>query len=153
MSYVSGDIDSDGLLDTPDSIFEDEVDETWVFRCTTTVDEDTTNVVVVAGSPVDPDGLPLCGPEAGAGGIPPCDVTDRDRAHVTVVPGPGPGPEPGTGPGTGPGSGPGGGPTAGGLGDTGAPTGLWQLLVLGLLLLGAGGSMVAYARRGRAAPA
>ena len=153
VSYVSGDLDNDELLDTPDSIFEDEGDETWLFRCTTTVDEDTTNVVLVAGSPVDPDGLPLCGPEAGAGGIPPCDVTDRDRAHVTVVPGPGPGPEPGTGPGTGPGSGPGGGPTAGGLGDTGAPTGLWQLLVLGLLLLGAGGSMVAYARRGRAAPA
>ena len=31
VEYVSGDIDGDGLLDTPRSIFEDKADETWVF--------------------------------------------------------------------------------------------------------------------------
>ena len=43
VTYVSGDTDGDGLLDTPDSIFEDSLDETWVFTCTTDVDETTTN--------------------------------------------------------------------------------------------------------------
>ena len=52
--YVSGDQDDDGLLDTPNSIFEDAADETWIFTCTHDVDRDTTNTVVVdrdAGRP------------------------------------------------------------------------------------------------------
>ena len=44
----------------PNSIFEDALDETWVFTCTTFVDEDTMNTVVVEGTPVDPGGEPLC---------------------------------------------------------------------------------------------
>ncbi len=32
VSYVKGDRDGDDLLDTPNSIFEDEADETWVVR-------------------------------------------------------------------------------------------------------------------------
>ncbi len=46
--------DRDGLLDTPNSIFEDSLDETWIFTCTTFVDEDTTNTVVVGGTAVGP---------------------------------------------------------------------------------------------------
>ena len=61
VTYVSGDEDLDGLLDTINSIFEDALDETWTFTCTTTVSETTTNVVTVQGSPTGPDGAPLCG--------------------------------------------------------------------------------------------
>jgi uncharacterized repeat protein (TIGR01451 family) len=77
LRYVSGDQDGDGLLDTPKSIFEDAVDETWVFRCRTTVSETTTNTVTVNGTPVDQDGHVLCDPA--------CDVSDKDRATVRVV--------------------------------------------------------------------
>ena len=77
LRYVSGDQDSDGLLDTPNSIFEDAVDETWIFRCRTTVSETTTNTVVVTGTPVDQDGNQLCDPA--------CDVNDKDQATVRVV--------------------------------------------------------------------
>ena len=139
--YVRGDTDGDGLLDTPDSIFEDEADEKWVFECTTTVDEDTTNVVVVAGSPSDEDGNPLCGAGSEAQ-IAPCDVRDRDRATVIVVAGPAIGPGEGAGGGS-----PGG--DFGDLGDTGAPRGLYQLLVLGLLLLLAGSAMSVAGHRRR----
>ena len=66
------------LLDTPTSIFEDSRDETWLFTCTTFVDETTTNVVDVTGTPTDPGGVPLCAGE-------PCDATAQDRETVTVV--------------------------------------------------------------------
>ena len=59
--YVSGDLDQDGLLDTPDSIFEDAADETWLFTCMVFVDADTVNTVVVTGTPVDAAGTLLCG--------------------------------------------------------------------------------------------
>jgi hypothetical protein len=93
--YVSGDIDKDDLLDTPTSIFEDAFDETWVFRCRTTIDETTTNTVTTPATPVDPGGSPLCdstaqGVAAGRaivaaaapGDVSTCDVRDRDRETV-----------------------------------------------------------------------
>ena len=43
VTYVTGDNDGDGLLDTPNSIFEDHLDETWIFTCTTRIDQTTTN--------------------------------------------------------------------------------------------------------------
>ncbi len=138
--YVRGDVDEDGLLDTPTSIFEDQADETWIFQCRTTVDEDTTNVVVVSGTPTDSDGNPLCVADA-ARQIAPCDPTDRARAHVEVAAAP-----PGTGPEEG-GLGPG-----GDLGDTGAPPWLYRLLMLGLLLIAAGSGLIASSRAPRAEP-
>ena len=88
VEYVSGDQDDDGNLDTINSIFEDALDETWIFTCTTTISETTTNTVVVTGTPVDGGGVDLCGP-------PPnlqlprivenCDVDDQDNATVTIV--------------------------------------------------------------------
>ena len=89
VTYVSGDQDADGLLDTPNSIFEDALDEVWTFTCTTTISQTTTNTVVVPGTPTDPGGDPLCtfGP-AGESilQVPgPCDVTDEATATVTVV--------------------------------------------------------------------
>jgi len=81
LAYVSGDQDGDKLLDTPTSIFEDSLDETWTFTCTTFLDATTTNTVVVTGTPTDPIGVPLCATT-------PCDVTAQDTAEVTVtVPG------------------------------------------------------------------
>ena len=62
VTYVSGDKDGDNLLDTPNSIFEDALDETWVFTCTTTVDQDTTNTVIVSGTPTDPPVNPCVKP-------------------------------------------------------------------------------------------
>ena len=91
VTYVSGDDDADGLLDTPTSIFEDAADETWTFTCTATVSQTTTNVVTVPGTPSDPDGQPLCGPFPApslrtAGLVnEPCDVTGQGTATVTVV--------------------------------------------------------------------
>lgn len=85
VAYVSGDTDGDGLLDTQDSIFEDALDETWLFTCTTTVDKTTTNTVVVTGTPTDGGGQPLCGQADGPRVSEPCDVRDRDRETVRVV--------------------------------------------------------------------
>ncbi len=116
-----------------------------MFECTTTIDEDTTNVVVVSGSPTDQDGNPLCGPDSTAQ-IAPCDVRDRDHATVVVVTGPA------IGPAIGPGEGGTGGTPGGDLGDTGAPRGLYQLLALGLLLLVAGSAMIIADRRRRGVP-
>jgi hypothetical protein len=78
VTYVSGDEDGDNLLDTPNSIFEDSLDETWTFACTATVNETTTNTVTVTGTPTDPGGEPLCPTE-------PCDATDTDNATVTAL--------------------------------------------------------------------
>jgi archaellum component FlaG (FlaF/FlaG flagellin family) len=87
VTYVRGDTDGDNLLDTPTSIFEDSADEVWIFTCTTTLDETTTNTVVVPGTPVDPGGDPLCGPDApdALRVDEPCDTSDRDRAKVRVI--------------------------------------------------------------------
>lgn len=89
MTYVSGDEDGDGLLDSPVSIFEDSLDETWVFSCVTQVDTTTTNTVVVTGTPVDPEGSLLCGSEDDLADrvAEPCDVTDDAVATVTVTTG------------------------------------------------------------------
>ena len=64
VTYVSGDVDNDGRLDTDQDIFESGTKETWTFRCTTTITQDTINTVVVHGTPVDPDDVPLCDPAA-----------------------------------------------------------------------------------------
>jgi LPXTG-motif cell wall-anchored protein len=86
VEFLTGDDDADGLLDSPNSIFEDAADERWFFRCTTTVSEDTTNVVDVIGTPTDPGGVDLCGPESSDLRVDaPCDVTDSDRAVVEVL--------------------------------------------------------------------
>jgi uncharacterized repeat protein (TIGR01451 family) len=140
--YVSGDRDDDGLLDTPDSLFEDSLNETWVFTCTTFVDDDTTNTVVVDGTPVGPDGQPLCDEAPANGRVAPttCDVTDQARAHVIVTP-------EDTGPGGGTTPGPGDGPST--LPDTGAPPWIRTLLALGLMLIVSGAGLVAWSRRNR----
>lgn len=160
VTYVSGDTDKDGLLDTPTSIFEDARDETWIFTCTTTIDQTTTNVVTVHGTPVNPGGDPLCGPAASAADaaraaraavtaqldaatdLPPCDATDRDTAVVKVVTPSTPSPS-GTAtpaPSQQPSS----------LAATGSPA-IWRALVLGLLLLGAGAALAVAARHRRPA--
>jgi hypothetical protein len=134
VEYVSGDQDEDGLLDTPDSIFEDSLDETWVFRCTTRVEEDTVNTVVVDGTPVEPDGSALCPDGSGnQQGASTCVATDDDEAEVTVT---------GLGPDV---TEDGGGPP---LPGTGAPRNLGTLLALGILmvLLGSGLSLWAWRR-------
>lgn len=147
VQYASGDEDSDGLLDTPRSIFEDSADETWVFTCTTTIDQDTTNVVVVTGSPSDPGGQPLCGAVAAQAGIAePCDVRAQDQAHVTVTPtptSPSPSPTP-AGPDT---SGSGTGTSSGSLPNTGAPAGSLALLVLGVVFVVAGSVLLGTSAR------
>jgi uncharacterized repeat protein (TIGR01451 family) len=91
VEYVSGDLDGDGLLDTPTSIFEDAADEVWIFECTMFVSETTTNVVTVTGTPTDPDGVLLCAPPtdpeqpALQAVAVPCEVSDTDTALVEVV--------------------------------------------------------------------
>jgi uncharacterized repeat protein (TIGR01451 family) len=143
--YVRGDTDNDGLLDTPDSIFEDARDETWIFECTTVVDKDTKNVVTVSGEATDQDGNPLCGTETGrVARVASCNPQARDTALVEVSAAVGPAGGGGTGPA---------GSGAGSLGDTGAPAGLYQLLALGLTLLAAGSAMIVAARRRRGLPA
>lgn len=65
--YISGDADGDGLLD---------LTETWLFRCTAVVSEDTLNTATTSGQPSDPSGQPLPG-------IGP--VRDQDTATVDVI--------------------------------------------------------------------
>ena len=86
VAYVSGDLDGDGLLDSPNSIFEDAADEVWIFTCTTMVAATTTNTVVVTGSPTDDLGVALCGPSrlSALRVAPACDVTDNASAVATV---------------------------------------------------------------------
>ncbi len=83
LTFVGGDQDGDGLLDTINSIFEDALDETWRFRCTMTIAETTTNTVVVTGTPTESGGIPLC--REGESTLE-CDVDDQDTATVVVVP-------------------------------------------------------------------
>jgi uncharacterized repeat protein (TIGR01451 family) len=86
VTFVSGDLDADGLLDSPTSIFEDSLDEVWIFTCTVDITETTTNTVLVTGTPTNSTGEPLCGPQTP--NTEPCDVTDEATATVVVtVPG------------------------------------------------------------------
>ena len=125
VSYVSGDDDGDGLLDTADSIFEDSFDETWVFTCSTTVTATTTNTVGVEGSPVDPEGGALCGPTAGPElTSEPCDVDDSDKATVTVS-----------------------GVLPEDLAGTGAPPGIGRQIAIGLVLVLLGASLLLRRRK------
>ncbi len=151
VTYVSGDEDGDGLLDTPRSIFEDRSAERWTFTCATTVSEDTVNVVTVKGSPSGPEGQRLCGSTSEPFLVQtPCDVRAHDRASVTV--------EGAGGPGTGSGGGNPGNPgTETGGGDSGGPgmprTGIspWvgRALAAALLMIGVGGAMVGIGGRRR----
>ena len=83
MTFVSGDIDGDGLLDSPNSIFEDNLEEVWIFTCTVDLSATTTNTVVVTGTPTNSAGEPLCGPQTP--NAEPCDVTDEAVATVVVT--------------------------------------------------------------------
>ena len=133
---VSGDTDGDGLLDTPNSIFEDARNETWVFRCTTEVDETTTNTVVVSGRPVDSSGAPLCGQRQDPSRVfRTCNVRDTDEATVSVSAVAVEGVRVGVGD----------------LAGTGAPGLLGLMLTLGGLLVLAGVSLEISARRRTAA--
>ncbi|MFB7893748.1 hypothetical protein ACFC1I_16230 [Microbacterium sp. NPDC056044] len=122
VTYESGDLDGDGLLDTPTSIFEDSLDETWIFTCRTTVDVTTTNTVVVSGTAADPTGEPLCEDtpalQVDAAG-PTCEPTASAQAVVVVE-----APLPATGGGA-----------------------LWPLVTLGTILLAIGAVSVRASRR------
>ncbi len=126
VAYVSGDQDEDGLLDTPTSIFEDSLDEVWIFTCATTVQRTTTNTVVVSGSAVDPEGEPLCdtSQRAALAAAPTCDPSAGAQATVVVGP-----PL----------------PSSGGIV-------LWPLLALGSILVGIGAAALAAARQAKRAP-
>jgi uncharacterized repeat protein (TIGR01451 family) len=66
VTFVSGDDDGNGLL--TGEIHEYEISvaaEVWIFECTTTVTEGTTNTVTVSGVPSDLDGSRL-GPDVAA---------------------------------------------------------------------------------------
>ncbi len=129
VTYVSGDKDGDNLLDTPHSILEDALDETWVFTCTTTVDQDTTNTVIVSGTPTDSSGNNLCHAPASGQGASSCDVEGTDKATVTLGPAAV-------------------GPTDIGpsLADTGAPRGSLGLLALAILLITSGAAVLGVRR-------
>ena len=130
VTYVSGDVDGDGLLDSPISIFEDALDETWVFTCTAFVDQDTVNTVVAEGTPVDPEANLLCGPDTDPA-TEPCDVTSRDQARVTisqVEPGGGGEVPPSPGPNA---AAPSQSSISGVIPDTGAPAWLQTMIALG----------------------
>ena len=84
VQYRGGDEDGDGLLDTARSIFEDSLDEVWLFECRTAVTETTTNTVMVQGTPTDPLGERLC-EDVAVLAVTTCDPTDQDVATVTIV--------------------------------------------------------------------
>ncbi len=135
VTYQSGDKDGDGLLDSPKSIFEDALDETWIFTCTTMVAQDTVNTVVVEGTPVDPEGAPLCGADT-VPATDPCDVTGTDQARVDLQ-----AIAPATVQAT--------QPLSGLLPDTGAPPWLGTMVALGLAMLASGGWLVRASERRR----
>src|SRR5690606_12658666 len=62
--YVEGDIDENDLLTGPVDLFETGPEEEWIFSCTTSLSETTTNTVVATGTPMrpGPDGLVVLGP-------------------------------------------------------------------------------------------
>ena len=147
--YVKGDRDRDGLLDSPRSLFEDSLDETWVFTCTTSVHQDTTNTVVVSGVASSADGQPLCdgaNGSSGAVGKPTCEPSDSDVAHVTV--GAATGPETGNNPPTGP---PGTLPDTGGgpVGWAGDSPDTRTFIGLAILLIAFGAALITWAVRRR----
>jgi hypothetical protein len=77
VDYVSGDDDANDLLTGVDDLFETGPPETWIFTCTMTISEDTTNTVLVTGTPVRPDEPdPVIAP----------DVTADDTATAQVLP-------------------------------------------------------------------
>jgi uncharacterized repeat protein (TIGR01451 family) len=125
VTYVSGDVDADGQLDTDKDIFESGTRETWTFTCTTTVDQDTVNTAVVHGTAVDPAGDALCAPTD-------CPVSASDVAKVVVTT---PEPEPGVL------------PTKEGLSPTGAE--VVGMVWVAAVLLGIGTALVAASRRRR----
>ncbi len=89
VTYVSGDDNANGLLDTPNSIFENAADEAWTFTCAASIAQTTTNTVVVTGTPTDGGGVELCGPPSNLSVAAfriaqRCDVTDQTQAVVTV---------------------------------------------------------------------
>ena len=53
-----------------------EAGETWLYTCSTSVLDDTTNVVTATGDPTDATGVPLPGLD---------DVSDQDEAAVDVI--------------------------------------------------------------------
>jgi hypothetical protein len=136
VQYASGDLDGDQLLDTANSIFEDALDETWVFTCSAFVDEDTTNTVVVTGTPTDPEGEALCDPASengAAAAASTCDPTSTSIATVTVTAAPEPPGPPGPPP----------------LPETGVPNWTIPLGQIGLALLLVGAGLVWWSRTRR----
>jgi uncharacterized repeat protein (TIGR01451 family) len=126
VTYVSGDVDNDGRLDTDQDVFESGTKEVWTFTCSQTITADTINTVVVGGTPVNPnDNVPLCTPAQ-------CPVASSDVAKVVVT-----APEPA----------PSVLPTKEGLSPTGAQ-GL-DLGWVGLVLVGLGAALVLIGRRPR----
>ncbi|WP_133411837.1 DUF7507 domain-containing protein [Agromyces badenianii] len=140
VAYESGDIDGDGLLDSPRSIFEDASDEVWIFTCSASVTKNTVNTVVVTGTPVDPGGVELCEvvqePESPqpqrAAVATSCDVEASDTAEVTVVPGRAP---------------------PGGMANTGVPYPVLLLLALAGAVMLVGTSLVIRGARRRSSAA
>jgi uncharacterized repeat protein (TIGR01451 family) len=83
VTFVSGDTDGNNLLTGEVQIYEISIDaETWVFRCTTTVSQDTTNVVTVEGVPSDLRGNAI-GPVVDADDTAPVDVTPGFQLPAT----------------------------------------------------------------------
>ena len=79
--YVRGDDDANDLLTGIDDLFETGPPETWIFTCTMTISQDTTNTVIATGTPVHPDNDPETeDPVLGQ------DVSDQDTAAVQVLP-------------------------------------------------------------------
>jgi uncharacterized repeat protein (TIGR01451 family) len=80
VTFVSGDSDGNELLTGDTHIYEISIEaETWVFTCTTTVSEDTTNTVTVEGVPSDLNGDPIG---------PPVDSSDTATVDVAQAPTP-----------------------------------------------------------------
>jgi uncharacterized repeat protein (TIGR01451 family) len=71
VSYVSGDDNGDGLL--TNAVNEGWPDETWVYTCSTTLRQNTTNTVTAVGSPWD------------NGKVVGKDVSSQAQARVTVT--------------------------------------------------------------------
>ena len=85
VTYVSGDDDANELLTGESDLFETGPPETWLFTCTMTISEDTTNTVVVSGTPVGPgvDGVEVIGEAVDAGAEAAVDALDP--ASITIV--------------------------------------------------------------------
>jgi uncharacterized repeat protein (TIGR01451 family)/LPXTG-motif cell wall-anchored protein len=85
LTFVSGDVNGNGLLDTTNSIFEDDhIDEVWIYTCSTRVEVTTTNTVNVTGTPTDAGAVDLCDSEAPRVDST-CDVRSQANALVQIV--------------------------------------------------------------------